>query len=61
MPAPKSGRGGRREGAGRPPLTGEALQDINVSLPVPLIADLDTEAREREVSRSQVVRDRLSK
>ena len=60
-PTTKPGRGGRRAGAGRPPIGDEAKRSVTLALPEAVVRDLDAEARRRNTSRSQVATERLSK
>lgn len=56
----RNGRGGKREGAGRPAIHGEPMRTFSVTLPLPMLAQIDREAKAAKVSRSEIVRRRLA-
>lgn len=59
-PKKKPERGGSRPGAGRPPLHGERMVTIAVSLPREVVERIDAEAAKEGVSRAEAVRRRLA-
>ncbi len=55
-----TGHGGARIGAGRPSVLGESKL-VSIDIPLSLLNDLDTQAKERAISRAELMRELLTK
>lgn len=60
-PPKKSGRGGRREGAGRPALDEPRKKHIGLRYPIALIERVDEAAEEEGVTRTAWIEDAIEK